>query len=252
MSHNWSACAKHVMPASLEPALVPTFPFHENRLSSWIQQLRLRCSEYCGWKMNEHDVKWCWWSWIAVIDTLTLPASTAKMLDCFDGDYPDPLCVNTAEDSLSLRCVAAAMHGRLCFCFTVMHCPISSDNWFKAGIVETGMTRRGVCVWYIYIYICIVYILCSIHTYYTCVHLHIYVHIYKHYTTYIIYINNIHYICTRHCVTLRYVASCYVTSYIHTYIHHIYYMHQMHYMQYIHDIHYIRCIHYIHYMQYIH
>ena len=72
-----------------------------------------------------------------------------------------------------------------------------------------------VCVWYIYI--CIVYILCSIHTYYTCVHLHIYVHIYKHYTTYIIYINNIHYICTRHCVTLRYVASCYVTSYIHTY-----------------------------------
>ena len=50
---------KAVTPASLEPALVPTFPFHENCLSSWIQQLRLRCSEYCGWKMNEHDDAWC-------------------------------------------------------------------------------------------------------------------------------------------------------------------------------------------------
>ena len=159
MSHNWSACAK---------------PWRQriwNRPSSQLSHsMKIAClHEFssCDWdvqsivdgkwmSMMMHDVKWCWWSWIAVIDTLTLPASTAKMLDCFDGDYPDPLCVNTAEDSLSLRCVAAAMHGRLCFCFTVMHCPISSDNWFKAGIVETGMTRRGVCVCvcdiYIYIY----------------------------------------------------------------------------------------------------
>ena len=59
------------------------------------------------------------------------------MLDCFDGDYPDPLCVNTAEDSLSLPCVAAAMQ-------TVLYCNALSHIFTQksAGIVETGMTSH--------------------------------------------------------------------------------------------------------------
>lgn len=31
-----------------------------------------------------------------------MTASTAKMLDCFNGDYPDPNCVNATEDCESV------------------------------------------------------------------------------------------------------------------------------------------------------
>ena len=63
----------------------------------------------------------------------TLPASTAKMLDCFNGDYPDPLCVNITEDG-----------GPSCFSVAVLPSVVSKQiRMARAWILQRTLSWRA-------------------------------------------------------------------------------------------------------------